>query len=139
MERSMGERGRSGFQVIGRSPMPRSIDELLLDALQLPAEERGRIARSLLASLQDEPAGGATSNEEGLTGAARMTFLIQTEQETDGRWLGEIEELPGVLSYGETPAVTMARVQALALRVLADRLDHGESPPELLNVAFRPA
>ena len=85
-----------------------SIDELLLEALQLPAAERERIARTLSASLQGKPRGGTASNREGPTGVARMTFLIQTEQETDGRWLGEITELPGVLSYGENPADTMA-------------------------------
>lgn len=59
MEPSGGRRAGSGmphFQVIGRSPVPRSIDELLQEALQLPPEERARVGRALLASLQGEPA-----------------------------------------------------------------------------------
>ena len=141
MEPSRGRRGTSGashFQVIGRSPMPRSIDELVSEAMQLPPEDQTRIARALLAGLQGGgPAAAAPSGES--PGATRLTYHIETEQEPDGRWLGEIAELPGVLTYGETPTDTMARVQALALRVLADRIDHGETPSELLDVAFRTA
>lgn len=51
-----------------------------------------------------------------------MTFTIESEREDDGRWLAEILELPGVLAYGETSNEAIARVQALALRTLADRL-----------------
>jgi predicted RNase H-like HicB family nuclease len=68
-----------------------------------------------------------------------MQFRIDIEQETDGRWLAEIEALPGVLAYGVTRTDAFAKVQALALRVLAERLDHGEAVPELLNVSFQPA
>ena len=59
---------------------------------------------------------------------------IEIEQEEDGRWLTEIPDLPGVLVYGATRDEAVARVKALALRVLADRLEHGESVPELLEV-----
>jgi predicted RNase H-like HicB family nuclease len=58
-----------------------------------------------------------------------MNFTIETEQETEGRWLAEVTELPGVLVYGVTRPEAIVRVQALALRVLADRLDHGEEVP----------
>jgi predicted RNase H-like HicB family nuclease len=60
-----------------------------------------------------------------------MKFTIEHEQEEDGRWLAEVLELPGVLAYGRTLEEAIAKVQALALRVLADRLEHGEtlSPP----------
>jgi predicted RNase H-like HicB family nuclease len=51
---------------------------------------------------------------------------IEVEREDDGRWLGEIPELPGVAAYGQTEAEAVAKVKALALRVLADRLQHGE-------------
>jgi predicted RNase H-like HicB family nuclease len=68
-----------------------------------------------------------------------MTFSIETEQETDGRWLAEVEVLPGVMAYGTTKTDAVAKVQALALRVLADRLDHGEAVPELLSVSFQAA
>jgi predicted RNase H-like HicB family nuclease len=53
-----------------------------------------------------------------------MRFTIEAEQEEDGRWLAEVLELPGALAYGQTPEEAIAKVQALALRVLADRLEH---------------
>ncbi|MCG3197527.1 MAG: type II toxin-antitoxin system HicB family antitoxin [Candidatus Omnitrophica bacterium] len=56
---------------------------------------------------------------------------IETEQENDGRWIAEIPDLPGVLAYGTTRDEAIARVEALALRVIADRLDYGEAIPEL--------
>jgi predicted RNase H-like HicB family nuclease len=58
-----------------------------------------------------------------------MPLTIEVEQEEDGRWLAEVPELPGVLSYGQTRQEAIDRVQALSLRVLADRLDHGEPMP----------
>ncbi len=64
-------------------------------------------------------------------------FQIELEQEEDGRWIAEVSDLPGVLTYGSTRKEALAAVQALALRVLADRLEHGEAVPEqLLNVSF---
>jgi predicted RNase H-like HicB family nuclease len=68
-----------------------------------------------------------------------MTFKVEIEQEDDGRWLAEVNELPGVLAYGATPDEARARVQALALRVLADRLEHGEAGPDLVNISFAAA
>ena len=56
---------------------------------------------------------------------------VDVEREDDGRWIGEVPALPGVLAYGATAAEARARVTALALRVMADRLEHGEPvPPE---------
>jgi predicted RNase H-like HicB family nuclease len=68
-----------------------------------------------------------------------MTLQIELEQETDGRWLAEVTSLPGVLTYGVTRTDAVAKVQALALRVLAERLEHGEAVPELLTVTFEAA
>jgi predicted RNase H-like HicB family nuclease len=65
-----------------------------------------------------------------------MKFTIEYEQEEDGRWLAEVIELPGVLSYGQTSEDAISKVQALALRVLADRLEHGESMPNLITISF---
>ena len=56
-------------------------------------------------------------------------FTIEIEQEQDHRWIGEVLELPGVMAYGNSPDDATAKVQALALRVLADRLEHGELVP----------
>jgi predicted RNase H-like HicB family nuclease len=68
-----------------------------------------------------------------------MTLHIEIEQEADGRWLAEVRDVPGVLAYGVTRPDAVARVQALALRVLAERLEHGEAVAELLNVTFQAA
>ncbi|MCH7614405.1 MAG: type II toxin-antitoxin system HicB family antitoxin [Nitrospirales bacterium] len=64
-------------------------------------------------------------------------FKIELEQEEDGRWIGEVPSLPGVMAYGSNRGEALAAVQALALRVLADQLEHGEAfPDQLLNVSF---
>jgi predicted RNase H-like HicB family nuclease len=55
-----------------------------------------------------------------------MKFTLEYEREDDGRWLAEAVELPGVLAYGTSSDEAIAKAQALALRVLADRLEHGE-------------
>lgn len=68
-----------------------------------------------------------------------MTYRVEFEQEEDGRWIAEIRELPGVMAYGSTVQEAMARVQALALRVVADRLENGEAGPDLLSITFNAA
>ena len=70
---------------------------------------------------------------------ALVTFTIEIEREDDGRWLAEVPALPGVLAYGQDPDESVARVQALALRVIAERLEHRETPAEFLNVSFQAA
>jgi predicted RNase H-like HicB family nuclease len=52
-----------------------------------------------------------------------VTLTIDVERETDGRWLAEVPELPGVLAYGDSEAAAVATAEALALRVFADRLE----------------
>lgn len=59
---------------------------------------------------------------------------IEIEREDDGRWIAEIPELPGVMAYGDSRNQAISRAEALALRVLADRLEHGEEIPELKEV-----
>ena len=63
-----------------------------------------------------------------------MSLTIEVEQEDDGRWLAEVSELPGVLAYGQGRKEAVERVQALALRVLADKLEHGEPVPQVGDV-----
>jgi len=58
-----------------------------------------------------------------------MDLTLECEQEDDGRWLAEVAEIPGVLAYGDSCIQAMARTEVLALRVLADRLEHGEAEP----------
>ena len=55
-----------------------------------------------------------------------MKFTIEYEREEDGRWIAEVLELPGVLSYGNSIEEATSKVQALALRVVADQIEHGE-------------
>jgi predicted RNase H-like HicB family nuclease len=64
---------------------------------------------------------------------------IDVERESDGRWLAEIEALPGVMAYGASAAEAKSRVTALGLRVIADRLDHGEALPRELEGLFAAA
>lgn len=59
---------------------------------------------------------------------------IEIEQEVDGRWIADVVDLAGVMAYGHTRADAIAKAKALALRVLADRLEHGESIPDLADV-----
>jgi predicted RNase H-like HicB family nuclease len=66
-------------------------------------------------------------------------LTIESEQEEDGRWIAEILELPGVLVYGTTQNIAIANVQALALRVIADKLEHGELNQTLTHLAFSAA
>ena len=68
-----------------------------------------------------------------------VTFTIETEQESDGRWIAEVMEIPGVMVYGSTTSEAVAQAQALALRVLAERLEHGEANPEFVSVSFQAA
>lgn len=64
-------------------------------------------------------------------GTPAMPFTIAVEQDADGRWTAEVLELPGVLAYGTTCEEAVRRVESLSLRVIADRLDHGESVPPM--------
>ena len=59
---------------------------------------------------------------------------IEIDREDDGRWIAEIPELPGVMAYGDSRNEAISKAEALALRVLADRLEHGEEIPELKEV-----
>ena len=61
-------------------------------------------------------------------------FKVEVEREDDGRWIGEVPELPGVMSYGASRDEAVAKTKALAFRVLADRLEHGEDIPGLHDV-----
>ncbi|GAB4397361.1 MAG: hypothetical protein OHK0052_19570 [Anaerolineales bacterium] len=65
-----------------------------------------------------------------------MKFTIEYEQEEDGRWLAEVLELPGVMVYGNSIENAIARAQALALRVVADRLEHNETVNRVMDIAF---
>jgi predicted RNase H-like HicB family nuclease len=68
-----------------------------------------------------------------------MTLTIEIEEETDGRWIAEVLELPGVISYGATADEAASKAKALALRVIADRLEHGEAGPDLQDISFKAA
>ena len=68
-----------------------------------------------------------------------MHLTIETDREEDGRWIAEVPDLSGVLAYGRTRDEAVARVEALALRVLADRLENAEAGPDLVSVSFRAA
>jgi predicted RNase H-like HicB family nuclease len=68
-----------------------------------------------------------------------MRLRVEIEQEEDGRWIAEVVDLPGTLAYGRSAAEATAMVQALALRVIAERLEHGEMAPDLVSLSFAAA
>lgn len=63
-----------------------------------------------------------------------MNLALECEREEDGRWLAEVPELPGVLAYGSSSAEALAKAEVLALRVLAERIEHGEAKPTAVNI-----
>jgi len=63
-----------------------------------------------------------------------MNFTLESDQEIDGRWIAEVPELPGVLSYGNSAAAEMSKAEILALRVIADMLENSESEP--VSISF---
>lgn len=63
-----------------------------------------------------------------------MNYRLDIEQDEDGRWLAEVIDLPGVMAYGATAEQAMAKAEALALRVLADRLEHGEAQASEIRI-----
>lgn len=77
--------------------------------------------------------------DSGPNAGGTMVLHLEIEQEADGRWIAEITDLPGVMAYGVTRPDAVARVQALALRALADRMEQGGAVPEFLQLAFQPA
>jgi predicted RNase H-like HicB family nuclease len=68
-----------------------------------------------------------------------VKYSIECEREEDGRWLAEVPELPGVMAYGDTAEEAQAKAQALALRVLAERLEHGEARPVDISISVATA
>jgi len=58
-------------------------------------------------------------------------YSVEIEREEDGRWIAEVPDLPGVMAYGKSREEAVRRVQALSLRVLAERLEHGEPLPQI--------
>jgi len=62
-----------------------------------------------------------------------MQLTLEVEREEDGRWLAEVPQLSGVLAYGATQAEAMSKAEVLALRVLAERIEHGEAKPVTIN------
>ena len=68
-----------------------------------------------------------------------MRYTIETEQESDGRWIAEIVEMPGVMKYGHTREEAVAQAEALALRVVAESIEQGERPVEPIEIAFAAA
>ncbi len=68
-----------------------------------------------------------------------MRFTIEVEREEDGRWIAEIAEIPGAMAYGTSRGEAIAKVEALALRVLAERIEAGEQPAEPIRITFAAA
>jgi len=65
-----------------------------------------------------------------------VNFTLESELEDDGRWLAEVPQLPGVLAYGSSRDEAMSRAQVLALRVIAERLEHGEASAQSIHMSI---
>ena len=65
-----------------------------------------------------------------------MTLSVQCEREADGRWIADVVDLPGALAYGATADEATARAKSLALRVVGERLEHGETDTQLAEITF---
>ena len=88
----------------------------------------------------DAPATGAIASSRspnsvpGLYDRHMSELTVEIDREDDGRWIGEVTDLPGVLAYGSTRDEAVAKAKALAFRVLADRIEHGEDVPQIKGV-----
>jgi len=67
---------------------------------------------------------------------AHIVYKVETEREQDGRWIAEIVDVPGVMAYGATEKEAVASAQALALRILADRIEQLKEPTETVTVSL---
>ncbi len=65
-----------------------------------------------------------------------MQLTLEIEQEPDGRWLAEVPQLPGVMAYGQSPEEALQRAEVLALRVIADRIEHGEATAVAIHLTL---
>ena len=68
-----------------------------------------------------------------------MSYRVEIEREEDGRWIADVVALPGAIAYGASAEEALALARALALRVLADRIEHGECPSGPVSVSFEPS
>ena len=68
-----------------------------------------------------------------------MKFSIECEREEDGRWIAEIVQIPGAMAYGETRDEAMARAEIVALRAIADQIEHGEAKPVDISISLAAA
>jgi len=108
----------------------------------------GRIAAKLICHLGDDlqrletnagvPCPGTLKRQSGVAGGSmrHMQLTIRLLRETDGRWIGDVPELPGVTVYGATPGEATLRAKALALRVIAEEIEHGELNPAADTLQF---
>lgn len=68
-----------------------------------------------------------------------MQYTIELELEDYGRWIAEVKEIDGALAYGKSREDAIAKVEALTLRVMADRIEHGEELPREFKISFKAA
>jgi predicted RNase H-like HicB family nuclease len=68
-----------------------------------------------------------------------MSYRVEIEREEDSRWIADVVDMPGVMAYGASADEALALAEALALRVIADRIEHGECPRGAVSVTFEPS
>lgn len=96
--------------------------------------ECATLARAVAAAERQNVSPLNTPRREGVRINIMSDFSVEIERETDGRWIGEVPDLPGVMVYATSRDEAVAKAKALAFRVLADRLEHGEDIPQLRHV-----
>lgn len=101
------------------------------DLRQRPEAFGDPLDRILAASLGPAPAGDRVGPTWYCFGMAGQKFVVEIEREDDGRWIAEVLALPGAMAYGKSREEALAKAEVLALRVLADRLEHGEAIPAI--------
>lgn len=86
--------------------------------------------------MPDAPAGPSLRYFERSQESGSYGTSLVVEREEDGRWIAEVPELAGVMVYGSTQSEAMARAEVLALRVLAERIEHSESGPQPVHITL---
>ena len=122
-----------------REPLLRNVDEPVNPLVVAHGIVAKDVVKPVIIGTANESWAGKSAKRARIQLGREMNFTVETEQETDGRWIAEVSEMPGVMKYGSTREEAIAQAEALALRVLADRIEHGEHPVEPIQITFAAA
>jgi len=135
--RAWGPTGATGFDSSGREPLCSSvISSYLVVTHGIVVKE---VLTPVIIGTANQSWADKSVKHARIQLGREMNFTVEAEQETDGRWIAEVSEMPGVMKYGSTRDEAIAQAEALALRVLADRIEHGVHPVEPIQITFAAA